>query len=307
MKKLNNCKNINLFYFKVKSLRAKFEEMRGEGDFDEAKEIQKKIKPILEKATKLSDYLLPSVVAKKHGFLSVGPFNDGVAIAQTATERTSLIDREGNAIIGVVSSVTGGINPSGNGGYIVNSSFSYRLVDSKGKPLGDGIYEDIVPFSEGFCVAVKNNQAFFLNERGEKVFDKEGYRNAFPFNEGVAIIRNENEPNFNLIDKNGDLIMYLRADLTSGFSEGLVGIVDPFCGGDWVYYDLNKNMKIRVLLPMSKMCNYAHAFLMGSPAWIYYGAVVTQKFLDTLIMMAIRSKNSKIMNTLQTLFMAWLG
>ena len=62
------------------------------------------------------------------------------------------------------------------------------MIDSSGNKIGSDVYEDAKLFADNTYTAVKKNgKWFYINNNGEKIFDKT-YEDARPFSNGLAAV-----------------------------------------------------------------------------------------------------------------------
>lgn len=140
---------------------------------------------------------------------------------------------------------------------IIYKNEKMGLVDKTGKVVLEPKYDMIDGFYEGIATAADENKYFIINDKGENVFQSDGYVNAFSdglavtykhvgdynllygyvnpkgemiieqkykqagnFKNGKAIVRTQDE-RMQIIDKKGEVIAELDFDITGDFSEGL--------------------------------------------------------------------------------------
>lgn len=145
---------------------------------------------------------------------------------------------------------------------IIYKNEKVGLIDKTGKIVLEPKYDMIDGFYEGFATAVDDDKYFIINDKGEKVFESDGYVNAFSdglavtyknigdynwlygyvnqkgemvieqkynnasnFKNGKAIVRTQDEKS-QIINKTGEVIAELDFDITGDFSEGLVAFRD---------------------------------------------------------------------------------
>lgn len=165
-----------------------------------------------------------------------GPLTDGYALV----------------IVGGISSTSDGLAGS------VDSSYEAHIVDSTGKTIctlpseygghfdGMGIYADA---SLGWCgeglfafnYSTSNKQGY-MDPTGKTVIDMKGrgYINLYPFSEGLAAVKNQNEK-IGFIDKTGVLVIPCVFDAAGDFCDGLCPVQKD---GKWGYIDKSGNVVI---------------------------------------------------------------
>ncbi|WP_193195615.1 WG repeat-containing protein [Nostoc sp. MG11] len=111
------------------------------------------------------------------------------------------------------------------------------IINKKGKVVyrlseNFGSESPLSGFSENLLVVNKsNNFDFGFLDRESKIVIKPQFHLAYPFSEGLALVRNkptDSRSGFGFIDKTGKFVIPPNLIIPASFSQGLV----PFCTGE---------------------------------------------------------------------------
>lgn len=110
------------------------------------------------------------------------------------------------------------------------------------------IYLSALPYANGVAaVQTDEDRWFYINRSGEKIFNT-SYMDAKEFSEGLAAVRQHDNPNFvSFIDQNGIIQFCKQLDRVGHFHHGLVaaGIWDSKNGWRWGFLDRMGNWQIK--------------------------------------------------------------
>ncbi|MEI8360921.1 MAG: WG repeat-containing protein [bacterium] len=101
-----------------------------------------------------------------------------------------------------------------------NLGTGYNFVTKDGGSLNDECYDDVGRFSEGFCSVKQDNDCFYINSKGEKVFGE--YDEAGEFHNERAFVKFGDDTI--LIDNTGDELYEMYGEAVSDFKDGLAVI-----------------------------------------------------------------------------------
>lgn len=102
----------------------------------------------------------------------------------------------------------------------------WNYIDSKGRVLGDHLYDKAMPFDGGMAVAMDNDKYFLLDKNGqEKPIELPELRGVKRFSEGLAPYYTESKA-FGFIDTDGNIAIDPRFLGVGYFSSGLAWAKD---------------------------------------------------------------------------------
>ncbi|HQU85894.1 MAG TPA: WG repeat-containing protein [Pyrinomonadaceae bacterium] len=115
-------------------------------------------------------------------------------------------------------------------GFYGQSKTSWGAIDKNGRIIFEGDFDKLSDFSEGVAIAEKNDEIFFVNKLGEKIFafDKSeygfDYNGTKNFSEGLTAIFDYKIGKFGFMNKNGELVIKPKFENAANFSDGLARV-----------------------------------------------------------------------------------
>lgn len=95
-------------------------------------------------------------------------------------------------------------------------------INKKGRVVIPLVYDDAFPFSEGLGLVKKDGRYGFVDLEGEVIEPR--YLRAGSFSEGLAVVKAENG-DWGYINRNGDWVIEPQYDRAWGFSEGIAHVL----------------------------------------------------------------------------------
>ena len=108
---------------------------------------------------------------------------------------------------------------------VVGKNCKYGFIDEKGREIVSLKFDSVSDFSSGFDnepnQIILKGKAWFINTKGEKVFDN-GYDEIYGFREGLAAVKKNGKWGF--INTKGELVVPYKYDTGNYFYEGLANV-----------------------------------------------------------------------------------
>ncbi len=155
----------------------------------------------------------------------------------------------------------------------LRSENGYHFIDRSGKLVLKG-YSSAESFSFDRALVKKDNQEFFIDKAGNRLFQDKNYRYMESFSDGLAVVSiNDNKefdsstPSYGFIDTNGELAIDLRKSgirdyyTPQRFSEGLAAL--KYKVKDSVYGVLFINKSGKVAFDIGERFSEAYPFTDG--------------------------------------------
>lgn len=166
-------------------------------------------------------------------FLYLQDFHDGYATVSTHDGEIHILDKQGETY-----SKLDGASPTkfnSQRAAIRNPRGNFVYINIHGQELFDQEFQSANEFEDGLARVVKGGKIFFIDPDGKDVLGPFGVSNGFK--DGVAWVKRENEVNWTLIDKKGNILRqepFAEVDKIKSFSDG-IGMA--YQGNHYIFID----------------------------------------------------------------------
>lgn len=166
----------------------------------------------------------------------IGNFHEGLALVNYSRYFLGFIDRSGELVI--ETPFVEARNFSENlavvkiqeKGFYGQSKTSWGAIDKKGRIIFEDDFDKLYDFSEGIALAEKNDEIFFINKTGEKIFVfnkgeyEFDYNGTKKFSEGLMAIFDRKIGKFGFMNREGEFVIEPKFENAANFSDGLARV-----------------------------------------------------------------------------------
>ncbi|MDF2452439.1 MAG: hypothetical protein K0S26_1943 [Bacteroidota bacterium] len=132
-----------------------------------------------------------------------------------------------------------------------NTNDKYGFIDTLGNWVIPSLYDDALPFHEGFASVCKNDSCFYINKEGQKT-SSHYFEETESYKDGIAIVKKDNL--YYLINRSGQFISKSYEDINESSHKLFV------CKLNNVYGAINAKGEIIIPFTYSKLGNFKNRF-----------------------------------------------